>query len=558
MKKLLLLLSISLGAGLSYAQQWGDYTLYSQQNSTSTYLLDTNGTVVHTWTHTSANKTGYSSYLMPGGVLVRAVAIAGNSFSGGPICGKVQKIDYDGNLLWDFTYSTTNYCTHHDICPLLNGNVLLISYERKTAAEATQAGSSSSIEIWSEKIVEIKPTGATTGDVVWEWHLWDHLVQNHDSSKDNYYATISDHPELMNINYQTQQDWIHMNGLDYNPMLDQVTFSSHNMSEIYVIDHSTTTAEAATHSGGNSGKGGDILYRWGNPAAYGISGITKTLNVVHDAHWIPEGSPNAGRLVGFNNGGTATKSTIDFVDAPRAGYNYTGTVGQAYTPTTYTDRIICSAKGSNMGNSQQLPNGNHMICVATAGLMYEIDDVVNTLWTQTASGAVPQIFRYDECYVNNAAPAQPAISENAGLLTASAATTYQWYFNGDLISGATAQTYSATANGVYVVRITDANGCVYMYSPGYEFTGGSSAGIVEDQLANVMVYPNPSTGLVTISVPMDLGNYSVTVKNNLGQQVMVFDNQPTLDLSTMTSGMYYITIQAENGSVSTKKISISK
>ena len=99
MKKLLLLVSISLGAGLSYGQQWGDYTLYSQQNSTSTYLLDTNGTVVHTWTHTNANKTGYSSYLMPGGVLVRAVAIAGNSFSGGTICGKVQKIDFDGNLL---------------------------------------------------------------------------------------------------------------------------------------------------------------------------------------------------------------------------------------------------------------------------------------------------------------------------------------------------------------------------------------------------------------------------------------------------------------------------
>jgi hypothetical protein len=311
------------------AQQWGDYTLYSTMNGTTTYLIDTNGTNFHTWSHTTATKTGYSSYLLPGGTLLRSVSRSGNSFSGGPICGQVQKVDYNGNVIWDYVYSTQQYCTHHDICPMPNGNVLLIAYERKSASEVSAAGCTQSIEMWPDKIVEVEPVGATGGNVVWEWHAWDHLVQNVDPSKPNYQTSIVDHPELLNVNYQTQKDWLHVNGVSFNPMLNQVAFTSHNMSEIYVIDHSTTTAEAASHSGGNSGKGGDILYRWGHPAVYGATG-TQILKVCHDAHWNPEGVPNAGYLGAYNNQGISNNaSCADQVAPPYNGYNYSIAPGSA-------------------------------------------------------------------------------------------------------------------------------------------------------------------------------------------------------------------------------------
>ena len=423
------------------AQTYDGYTLYFPQGGTKAYLVNLSGTTYHSWTFSSNSQTCYATYLLADRVLLRTVTHQGNYFSGGPISGEVQKVAWDGTVLWDFVYSTQDYCTHHDIHGMPNGNVLLIAYERKTAAQAVQAGCTQSIEMWPDKIVEIQPSGTNGGTVVWEWHAWDHLVQEHDASKSNY-GVVANHPELLNINYNTSKDWIHMNGIDYNEALDQITFSSHELNEIYVIDHSTTTDEAASHSGGNSGKGGDFLYRWGNPAAYQASGTTY-FNVVHDAHWISADNPNfPNALCGYNNkGGTGVKTCVDIINPPYNGYTYSLTPGTAYTPTIYNWRHTYSGNMSpDNGNSQQLPNGNMLVCIGMSGLIYEITPNQTQVWSKTVSGApLPQAFRYPPCFVDggysatvSGLPASICPQDSAQLgvtATGGAVYTFAWTSN---------------------------------------------------------------------------------------------------------------------------------
>ena len=173
--------------------------------------------------------------------------------------------------------------SHHDIEVLPNGNILILAAEVKTASEAISNGSSINDSRYSEMIIELNPN---TNQVVWEWHAWDHLVQDIDSNLLNY-GTISSSPNKININYGdgSDPDWLHANSIDYNEELDQIISLIFLLSENLIIDHSTTTLEASTSSGGNSGQGGDILYRWGNPQAYNQGdSLDQVFEYQHDAH----------------------------------------------------------------------------------------------------------------------------------------------------------------------------------------------------------------------------------------------------------------------------------
>src|SRR5262249_39710100 len=98
-------------------------------------------------------------------------------------------------------------------------------------------------------------------------------------------------------------DWTHVNAIAYDVDRDQIMLSVRTFSEFWMMAHSTPPAEAAVHPGGRGGRGGDLLYRWGNPQAYRAgSKEDQQLFAQHDAHWIRRGLPGAGHVLVFNNG----------------------------------------------------------------------------------------------------------------------------------------------------------------------------------------------------------------------------------------------------------------
>ncbi len=365
------------------------YTLWTPNRNT--YLIDNCGRLINSWEHDYL--PGLSAYLLEDGSLLRAGRQTGVMNAAG-VGGRIEKFSWDGEVLWSYAYISDNWHQHHDIEPLPNGNVLILAWERKTDGEAVQAGSESPREYWVLHIVELEPQGLNDANIVWEWHMWDHLIQDHDPQKDNY-GVIADHPELVNINFNPPAgnfggfDWLHTNGIDYNPLRDEILFSARDLNEVIVIYHSTSTEEAAGHTGGQSGRGGDILYRWGNPQSYQRKGPeAQQLFLQHDARWIPQGYPRAGQIMVFNNGISrpgGSYSTVDIIEPPLdSDGRYLLQDGESYGPNelawTYPSEPNEEFFSSIMSGAHPLPNGNFLISVSDINLFIEVTEEGDEVW----------------------------------------------------------------------------------------------------------------------------------------------------------------------------------
>ena len=368
------------------------YNLFGSINSTDTYLMDNDENILKTWS--SSYTVGNSVYLLEDGSLMRTAKPSNSEFNSGGAGGRVEQFDWDGSLVWSFDYNTLSNRSHHDIDVLPNGNILMMAWELKTGAEAIAAGRNPSLltktNLWPDTVIEVAPTGSYGGDIVWEWHAWDHLVQDYDAGKPNY-GVVADHPELIDLNYAQNgaADWHHINAIDYNAALDQIVLSVRNFSEIWVIDHDTTTAEAA-------GPAGDLLYRWGNPEAYDSGGPgDQQLFVQHDAKWIEEGLEGEDNILIFNNGqgrpGGNYSSVVE-IEPPVAG-DGTYTNGLPAAPVwIYTNAIPTNFYSSNISGAQRLPNGNTLICEGAESYAFEVTPDGDLVWDYSHTA---QMFRFE-------------------------------------------------------------------------------------------------------------------------------------------------------------------
>jgi hypothetical protein len=370
------------------------YSLFESNRSGFAFLIDNKGLYVHSWY--STYKPGLSNYLLEDGSLLHTACVGNPDFTAGGNGGRVERFDWDGNLTWAYEYSSTLHCQHHDVEPLPNGNVLLVAWELKSRAEAIAAGRNpakiTANKLWPDHVVEVNPANDS---IVWEWHVWDHLIQDFDSTKANY-GVVADHSELVDLNY-TQAgpqgngaDWIHTNAVDYNPEFDQIIISAHNVGEVWVIDHSTTTAEAQDHSGGHYGMGGDLLYRWGNPQAYRAGGTAdRKFFGQHDSRWIEPGLPGEGHLTVFNNGlgrpGDRYSTVDEFIPACDSAGNYArpapGTpFGPAAQCWMYAATPPTSFYSAAISGAHRLPNGNTLICEGNSGFFFEVTADTHVVW----------------------------------------------------------------------------------------------------------------------------------------------------------------------------------
>ena len=339
-----------------------------------THLLDNDQSDFHSWRHVKAPAS--MPYLIPGDemgwentMLLYPYRVDNPTMLSGGVGGGLLCLSWDNEIIWSYELSNYNFQHHHDIEPLPNGNVLILAWERKILSEALLAGRSSIdnplSEMWSTVIFEIEPSESGEINIVWEWHLWDHLVQDENPDAQNF-GSVSDHPELFDINkgsigwepWEPSGDWMHCNTISYNASLDQIVISSRFQNEIYVIDHSTTTDQAAGHMGGNSGKGGDFLYRWGNPQNYDRGGnLDQLLSAQHSVNWIPDESPGGGNLILYNNG---YNKAIEFLPPIDENGNYFIAENEAFGPV---DVVWESPYTSSdmQGGAFRLPNGNTLI-----------------------------------------------------------------------------------------------------------------------------------------------------------------------------------------------------
>jgi hypothetical protein len=302
--------------------------------------------------------------------------------------------------------------------------------------------------------------------------------------------------------------------------------SSRNLSEIWIIDHSTTTAEAATSNGGTYGHGGDFLYRWGNPQSYDKgTEIDRILYGQHTPYIIPPGLNDAGKIMVFNNGSGRTPvfSEVLLIDPPTTApgeytYDNTNPFGpespEIYyeEPDEFFSRILSSAF--------RLPNGNTLICEGAEGRFFELDESNTLVWEYF----IP---------MNNVTG---AITAQGDPRPATGNTTFR------------ALKYGADYAAFAGRDLTPGDPIETNFNLGACATLSTES----NETLQTSIYPNPVASTLTVQSSEQIDK--IELYDVLGKKVASITGATAINMATFNSGIYILKVHSNNKVTSQKVI----
>ncbi len=397
-------LSQDLGIQLNSEDALAAYTLLS--NRDNTYLIDNCGQIINEWFISSRSIENHAKFLDNGNLYF----ISNDN--------TLREVDWDDNLVNSLDPNISNLMMEYESIVLPNGNYLCLGRYIEDLDFFFEKGYNLDLSLpeYDDTVIELDKE---TGEIVWEWRISDHVIQERNRFEGNY-GSLEENPGKLNLDGIGIADWrsreyFMLNGMDYNPELDQIALSVRKMGEVIIIDHSTTTAEAKTDEGGRSGKGGDALYRWGNPQNYiSADPSEQILYYQHNPNWILYGE-HKGQLIIYNNqldNPDQTDFDNRFSDVviidPQVnsdGSYPIQSVNNAYYPAE-ANRVY---SGENLdffsdytSGAVVLPNENIHVTVGRPGIMMELSPEGELVWQFNIENA-RFIFRSEKYPVDHSA-----------------------------------------------------------------------------------------------------------------------------------------------------------
>ncbi|MFT5336568.1 MAG: hypothetical protein ACI9YL_000564 [Luteibaculaceae bacterium] len=143
----------------------------------------------------------------------------------------------------------------------------------------------------------------------------------------------------------------------------------------------------------------------------------------------------------------------------------------------------------------------------------------------------------------NPKPAKPVITRTGDSILVDSLTYHQWSKEGVILPDDTLYFIDQPADGLYTVISVNEFGCSSDESDPF-----SVVGILEMEIQNFSVYPNPTKGQLNLMLDGEIR--SVRIFSEQGQELKQLSNgEKHIDVAYLSNGLYFILVKMENGNL---------